>query len=153
MQSILRVSAFVFLLTAIPAIAQNYDLKPEQLTFTYRSFEGGEDLKCTQELESEASQDWSVVCKSSAESKNGEASKTSLRTYRVHLWLTAYTHPQPPRLSYEILYWVTDLTNRKTESAGSTTWFHLRDPSALDSLEIRQSVENDTAGLYLEIRL
>jgi hypothetical protein len=139
--------AFLLLLlltAAQPALASlpggNLKITPEMARFNYRPFEEGEALACEHQLKDPAAQDWEVSC--------GDQKK-----YVVHLWVTAYTHESEPRMSYEILYWVTDMSRPDhTSSSGATTWVHLKDPSALAAIETRQSVDNDTAGLYLELR-
>lgn len=118
----------------------NLRITPEMLRFHYRPFEEGEALACRHKIKDSQAQDWDVLC--------GEGKK-----YVVHLWVTAYSRDVRPRLSYEILYWVTDVSRPEgSSSSGATTWVHLQDPSALDAIETRQSVDNDTAGLYLELR-
>lgn len=118
----------------------NFRITPEMLRFSYRPFEEGEALSCRHKIKDAQAQDWEVFC--------GERKK-----YVVHLWVTAYARDTRPRLSYEILYWVTDVGRPdRSSSSGATTWVHLQDPAALDAIETRQSVDNDTAGLYLELR-
>lgn len=118
----------------------NLPITPEMLRFNYRPFEEGEALACRHKIKDSQAQDWDVLC--------GEGKK-----YVVHLWVTAYTRDVRPRVSYEILYWVTDVSRPdRSSGSGATTWVHLQDPSALDAIETRQSVDNDTAGLYLELR-
>ncbi len=121
----------------------NLPLKADTLTFSYEPFENGTILTCTHSLEDANAQDWNVTCKNAA----GNTEKS----YRVHLWVTSYERTSVPKLSYELLYWVTD--KKSGESAGSTTWLHLKDASSLYGLDVRQSVDADTAGLYLKIDL
>ena len=65
--------------------------------------------------------------------------------FSVHLALSSYTHPTPPELSYELLYWVND--------NGATTWFNFEKATALMSLESSQSLVGESAGLRLKIKL
>jgi hypothetical protein len=125
--------------------AGNFKITPEMLRFRYQAFDGSVVLQCHHEIQNELSQDWKVQC------QNPEG--TMKRSYVVHLWLTAYSRQQAPRLSYELLYWISDHSHpAKIQSSGSTIWFHLNDPSALHSLQASESVENDTAGLYLDLK-
>lgn len=144
------ISVIFLLSTNLPttAVAQslpghNYPITPDNLKFTYQSHDGEISLKCTHALEDAMSQDWLVTC--------SDAEKEMQRTYRVHLWVTAYERQVQPKLSLEILYWVTDITRETPVGSSSTIWFHLNDPSSLNSIQISQGVENDTAGLWLEI--
>jgi hypothetical protein len=124
------------------ASSGNLSITPEMLKFNYIRFEGGAFLRCAHRLEDAAAQDWRVSCE-------GEGIR---REYRVHLWVTHYTRNVEPRSSYEVLYWVTDLSEPgETHGVGTTIWFHLKDESALHSISVSQSVENDTAGLYLDL--
>ena len=119
-------------------------ITPKMLRFTYQGFEGDNYFPCTHALESAEAQDWKLICKN----PNGPGT----RQFRIHLWVTAYTHTNAPKLSYEILYWVTDLSDSAhIVAVGGTTWLHLSEPSALAGIELSQSVENDTAGVYLKL--
>jgi hypothetical protein len=113
-----------------------------QLRFRYIPFEHGEILPCRHELLDEASRDWAVKC--SDEQGRG------LKQFTVHLWVTRLERTREPRLSYEVLYWITDRTRPNApRGSSSTIWFHFRDPSELHSLELGQGVSDETAGLYL----
>ena len=117
----------------------NLKLTAENLTFTYQPHEAaGSD--CRHKLVDPAAQDWEVECDGG-------------KKYRVHLWVTAYPHTSPPKLSYEVLYWVTDhKAAAGTGNHGATVWFHLQEPSALTGLGLYAAIENDTASLRLDIR-
>jgi hypothetical protein len=127
--------------------AQNLRLNPESLTFVYQDYSGETRFRCQQRLENELSQDWIVEC----HNEIGEVKKA----YRVHLWVTRYERKVQPKVSFEILYWLTDLLKMSVAktSTGSTTWVNLKEPSDLHSLSLSQSVDLDTAGLYLDIVL
>lgn len=124
---------------------QTLALQPEQLKFRYESFDGGVSLACAHFLEDALSQDWAVKCPD-PEGRD--------RIYRVHLWVTTYRRSVEPRASHEVLYWITDRTRLPTiTGTGTTVWFHMREDAPLSGIDVGQSVENDTAGLYLNIRL
>lgn len=132
-------------LAATALLGATLAIAPSALTFTHEPFEAGEILPCTHKLVNPESQDWEVVCKSA----DGKVTKR----YGVHLWVTRYPHPTPPKLSVETLYWVTDWTVPASPvSNGTTTWAHLKDDTELYGMDLRQSVDNDTAGLYLKIK-
>ena len=67
-------------------------------------------------------------------------------------WVTEYTHPTAPRLSTEVLYWVTDLTDPNNARGTSTTvWFNVNDPTTLSSIDVTESVDDDLSGLDLTL--
>jgi hypothetical protein len=120
------------------------DLKitPSMLQFTYQTSDGSVSQDCTEILADAASQDWNVTC--------------GAKKYIVHLWVTVYDRPVLPKQSYEILYWVTDLSaspsQQGAQQAESTTvWFHFREPSDLYQLQVSLGLENDSAELQLVI--
>ena len=133
------------LLIATPASAAiqqksgNLVITPKMLVFRYIPLERLGSLECEHILADPLSQDWVVRC--------------GKEEFRVHLWVSAYEHPTAPRLSYEILYWVSALTARPSQTTGSTLWFHLNDPSELHSLDLSQQIEEGSAELNLEIQV
>ncbi len=139
-----EMKALLFLLPwfALPvsARASGVDLKitAKMLTFN-RQLDEGESFSCTHVVENEAAQDWRVVC--------------GAKRYTVHLWVTAYPHASgAAKVSYEVLYWLTDWTDTSHPIGNGTTfWFHLKEKSALAGLDVRLSVDNDNAGLYLNL--
>jgi len=130
------------MLTAV-AHAEIIPLENSQLRFTYQTFDKRVYLNCTSQVENAKSYDWRVNCVDS---------KIRLKKdFRVHLMATRYPHASPPLVTYELLYWVTDLSLPGFPSSGSSSWYHLKQMSDLDSLTVRQSVDGDSAGLYLDI--
>jgi len=120
-------------------------LDPEKMKFEYWSFDGSIHLRCTHKIENEFSQDWRVRCVS-------DDQKTS-RDYSVHLWLTQYLKKDPPKMSVELLFWVTDHSVKPLDFYSSTTWFHFATESKFMGFQTSQGVEGDIAGLYLEYRI
>lgn len=117
---------------------ENLKLKPEHLRFVYRTFDGTRAVGCRHEIYNAPAQDWKVVC--------------GPKSYLVHLWVTVYRRDTEPKTSYEVLYWVTDLSvPQKPEYTGTTVWFHMKGEPTLHSLTVSQSVDNDVAGLYLDL--
>ena len=123
---------------------QNYPIKAENWKFTFQTFDGETVNKCKHLLTDELAHDWRVEC---FDDKGQPTQK-----YNVHLWVTAYERNVNPQLSLEVLYWVTDITNASPIGSSSTIWFHMKDKTYLDSVQISQGVSHDTAGLYLEIK-
>lgn len=117
-------------------------LTPERLKFSYKTFEGDKDLKCFHEYADEFKFDWNVTCKDQA---------TFYKIFRVHLSLAQYGHPTSPRSTYEVLYWVTDRTTNHVYGTGTSFWLNTKNTSEFHSLTMGQSVDSDTAGLYLDI--
>jgi hypothetical protein len=118
-------------------------LPAEKIRFTYQSFDGAFVRECEHALTSAGNPyDWSVRC------YEGEKLRGK---YVAHIALTQYTHPSAPRLSLELLYWLTG-TGIESE-AGSTTWFHLREASSVMEVSSSQTVDQGSAGLYLDIDL
>ena len=137
-------SSLVHAAPRITPVGGNLRITPAMLKFQYQDFDGIFSINCVHAVETAESQDWKVTC------TNGP--KTISKQFSVHLWVTQYPRPSDPRVSYEILYWVTDLSNpHKPTAASSTIWVHLKDPSELSGLELAQGVDEDTAGLYLTI--
>lgn len=128
------------------SVSGNLPITAEKIRFHYSTFEPWITLPCTHQIEHGPSQDWKVVCEDSDQRYRKE--------YVVHLWVKAYKRDRFPRLSYELLYWVTDRSSStgRPSGTGATIWFHLNDPTSLHSIQASQSVENDTAGLYLEFK-
>lgn len=123
---------------------KNYRLTPEQLRFEYLLFDGSGSYMCKHFLEDALSQDWRIDCLNT----DGIIQKS----YRVHLWLKAYSRQHEPKLSYELLYWISDLSRSpKIEGHSTTVWFHLKDPSALSGMRVSLGVDGDLAGLYMDI--
>jgi hypothetical protein len=122
----------------------NLSISPDMLHFDYAQNEGDVSLDCTQTLEDPQAQDWIVNC---------GTDKTILRRkYRVHLWVTMYEHPVAPQQSYEVLYWVSDLSPQASSqsSASSTTvWFNFESLATVAQIDLRLGVENDIASLHL----
>lgn len=107
-----------------------------QIQFIYEPYDSASS-NCTHQLASTANPyDHEVTCIDSNKIKH---------SFVVHLALSKYTHPTPPRISYELLYWVND--------NGATTWFHLEKESNLMMLESSQSLIGEPSGLRLKINL
>ncbi|MBS1960832.1 MAG: hypothetical protein JST04_01345 [Bdellovibrionales bacterium] len=111
------------------------------MRFVFRDFEGPRDIVCPHRLLSpDSPYDWKVEC-SDGSRKFAE--------YTAHVALTLYDHTTEPKLSVEMLYWLNG--SRLPSEVGSTTWFHFAEKSNLQGVSMSQTVENGTAGLYLEI--
>ena len=127
---------------------QHLIMNAGDLKFTYQTEDQTSpqaEVPCTHAVLNADAQDWTVKCGDGA----------NQRSYTVHLWLTPYQHATGPnKISYELLYWITDNTDpRVAHSSGTTIWFHLRELSSLASVQANESVEDDTARLAVEIQL
>lgn len=120
-------------------------LTAPQLNFKLRSQDGGIMYPCTFKAANPYGSDWTVAC--------GNADGV-FRNYGVHLLVNVYTSPTPPKVKYEVLYWVTarELPLGRGRYVGSTTWFRLNEPSTLESLSLAQDVE-EIWSLEAEIKL
>lgn len=120
--------------------AENIPLSAEKLKFSYQSYDGDLNLRCTHKLDNELSQDWGVYC----------INDNIKREYSVHLWVTRYTKKVVPKSSFEILYWVKE-SFPTSNSYSTTNWIHLIEESKFFAAQLSVGVDNDSAGLYLEI--
>lgn len=130
----------------IPFPSHNFRISKDQIRFFYQSFDGQTTYACEHQIENELGQDWSVICRDEAGKRRKE--------YGVHLWLKAVRRTRQPKLSYELLYWVTDRTGPQVRKySGTTIWFHLNETSKINRIEAGMSVENDFARLQLELKI
>ena len=143
--------AVTMFLGPVIVMAGTYHLTPTQLKFTYQNFEGDLNVHCTHSLEDADAHDWLVHCEKAKIARKGI--KAFTRDYRVHLWLTKYERTLTPKLSLEILYWVTDRTTSPATGHSTTNWLHFKEPSQLTGTSFSVGVDQDTAGLYLDIDL
>lgn len=113
------------------------NLPSDVLRFRYETYDRTKALNCKHALSNAAVSpyDWDVKCFH----EDGRLAKR----FDVHLALSIYERTTLPRLSIELLYWIS--------GEGATTWFHFNDPTTLRSLQTGQTVERGVAGLYLEI--
>lgn len=117
-------------------------LPPEAVQFRYVSSDGDFQLDC-KHYESAAPHGFRVVC---------GAGTVHQREYAVHLIVRGFRRAQVPRVSYEILYWITDrnVPIQRAFSSG-TSWIRFNDASDAHSMTLTQSVENDYASLWVDI--
>lgn len=115
------------------------DASAETLRFSHQTYDASRTrTECSHVLNNPDSRDYTV----------NRIEARGIKTYRVHLWVTSYSHPTPPKLTLEILYWVTDLNHHV--GGGTSTWINLTESTGVHSVQMGQAVENETAGLYLE---
>ncbi|MFZ4715584.1 MAG: hypothetical protein ACOYL6_17805 [Bacteriovoracaceae bacterium] len=134
----------IVLLYVLIATSSAYAIESEQMNFKYMNYEGDMILHCKHFAIDEYKFDWDLTCKNETGS--------FFKKFRAHVALSKYGHPTPPLSTYEVLYWVTDLTNNQTYGTGTSLWFNFNNDADFHSLTISQSVDNDTAGLYLDIK-
>lgn len=110
---------------------QALPVHPDQVRFEFASQDGEIQVPCKHDRKSDFNPDFSVFC--------GD------REFTVHLYVTTYRRPVAPKMSYEILYWVTNHKASPGTGAkypGSTIWFRLKEPSALHELDLSQDIED-----------
>ena len=141
-------SSITFSIT-VPSAFAGRDLSPtkrrplrgDTIRFVYRTYEGDLSVTCPHRLQSpDSPYDWKVECFDGSR---------KFADYTAHVALTQYDRATDPKLAIELLYWVTG-TNLPSE-VGSTTWIYLGEKTPLRSVEVSETVEHGTAGLYLEI--
>jgi hypothetical protein len=131
----MKLLVFIILLTTLSAQAAiNYKA-------TYRSFDGQTTYKCDVKVENDLAKNYGIFCFD----KNGILKKS----YSAHLMLNKYHMKMKPFNKYELLYWITDKATR--ESASTTIWFNISDQSQMHSANVSLGVDNDLAGLYLDV--
>lgn len=121
-----------------PAQGAPLAISAGQLEFEFGSQDGDMVFPCRHKLLNPITQDWEVVC-------GDQAKPDTIRKYTVHLWVKTYTRPTPPKMSYEVLHWVTDHQAKPgsgSQYVGTTLWFRLREPSDLHSIDLAQDVES-----------
>lgn len=114
-------------------------IKKENLSFKYKSFDGQVNKNCKHYKINEW-YDWKVLC---GDNKD--------KVFSVHLKVTQHRRTRTPKSLYEVLYWITDRTD-SYKGTGTTVWFHLNEETSLNKISVSQSTDNDTAGLYLDIK-
>ena len=115
--------------------------------FDYGSQDGDVNYGCVHEV-LPSSGDLAVTC-------SRPEAPTDILKFTVHLRLFKHERPTAPKLSYELLYWVTDeqlLGGKPGQFTGSTIWFNLAEATPLMSLDAGQDIEN-TMVLRLHVDL
>lgn len=134
----------IFFLAILLFSSSLFAIEPEQMKFTYMSYEGDQILKCKHFATDEFKFDWDVTCKNEGGS--------FYKIFRAHVSLAKYHHPTPPKSTYEVLYWVTDRTTGQVYGSSTSLWFNFNNDADFNGLTISQSVDQETAGLYLDIK-
>jgi hypothetical protein len=123
---------------------QPVQFEGENLKFTYHPYEGGQAVPCTHKPYDRFLIDWTVHCTT--------ADQRFEREYRVHLLFRQVQRPRHPQSSFELLYWVTELSvSPIVVSNGPSLWFHFSNLAEWSGLSVGQPVDQGTAGLYLQI--
>lgn len=139
---------FVRLFAAAAALASFWSSAParaqaaETMEFTYQdNLEPWPTYACRHEKASVGVYEWDVTCDVGG----------AKHTYSVHLALTFYPKTRFGGGAYELLYWVTDWTDKlNPKDTSVTTWTHLASTDARAAvMEASLGVENDRASLKL----
>ena len=133
-------SLFLFVITAQAWASP----RASELEFKYQdNFAPWEIGKCKHQKVEGPAPDWDVTCDF----------KGKIKKYTVHLVVNYYPKTNYGESAHEILYWVTDRTNKEIRYDSSTIWLHAnKSDSRATMIQLAQGVENDMASLRLEIR-
>jgi hypothetical protein len=129
---------FILLFATIFSL-QAFAIPHHAFSFKYKSFDGQVNLNC-KHVEINEWYDWKVYCGQNQE-----------RVFHVHLKVSKLSRSRVPHTSYEVLYWITE-KNNDNRGGGTTMWFHIQEKANFHEISMSQSVDNDTAGLYLKIK-
>lgn len=137
--------AFAFFgLTAVFPAGKGVPREPlyrTEIRFVFKSFDGDFETVCPHRLLNENSPfDWRVEC---------FRGSNKFAEYTAHIALSQYAMQGPTKLAVELLYWLNG--TRLPSEVGSTTWMKFAEMGGLQSVSSSQTVENGTAGLYLEV--
>ena len=128
------------MMTSFSIFSKTNAINDLNLKFVYQSFDKNANYyNCIHSVENEMTYDWKVVC--------GDKEQ---KEFTVHLSIQKFRRDVAPRSTYELLYWITN-NKIKNDSNGTSLWFSTEDDSKLFSITASQSVDHDTAGLYLYI--
>jgi hypothetical protein len=120
--------------------------KELELKFTYKSYDGQLTYSCDHKLTNELTKFYDIYCFDDA----NNLKKKFFAIVRV----SKYTRPRLPRNSYEITYRISQRDAvRGPQHVGTTNWMHFNNETDLATMTLSQAVENDIAGLYLDISL
>lgn len=119
--------------------------KRSEITFQYISLTEDKAITCTHEKADVGLHEWDVTCEVGSK----------VHKYFVHLVLHFYPKTVHGTNAYELLYWVTDMTDQnKPRHDSSTIWIHnSQEDNFMKVLEASQGIENDLAYLKLIVKL
>ncbi|MEZ4750261.1 MAG: hypothetical protein R3B54_06445 [Bdellovibrionota bacterium] len=120
-------------------------VKAADLGFQYISLANDRQVACDHKKADVGVYEWDVEC-----NVDGK-----LHSYFVHLALHFYPKTIHGKNAYELLYWVTDMTEAAhPKHDSSTIWIHNgSEQNYMRVLEASQGIENDLAYLKLTIKL
>lgn len=120
-------------------------LKSENMKFTYRSYDGQINYQCDHKIVNDLANIWDLYC--------FDESNNLKKKFSTTVRVSRYSRTRSPQNSYELIYRITEKPSPTQRiGSGSTHWINLEKDGPLHSLTLSQSVENDTAGIYLEIK-
>lgn len=134
---------FSFITTAFANTDMSYkNINDSHLRFQFMPYTSGPNLTCTHKsIDSGYGADWLVTCDEN-------------RSYEVRVVLRQQTRSTNPKHTIQMQYWISERTlGSETVNAGSTIWFHFKDLTETNKIEISQAVEKETASLYLTLSL
>jgi hypothetical protein len=113
------------------------------MKFKYQSYDGELIYDCDHKIANDIMKIYDVYC--------FDQQNRLKKKFSANVIISQYTRSFAPKTSLEIIYRVTDSTRAMPEHGGSTHWVHMHESSPVSHLSLSQSVENDIAGLYLDI--
>ncbi|MCB0405606.1 MAG: hypothetical protein KDD51_12550 [Bdellovibrionales bacterium] len=115
------------------------------IQFQYISLADARQFSCVHHKSEIGLYEWDVEC-----GVDGKA-----HTYFVHLVLNFYPKTIHGENAYELLYWVTDMTDpHHPKNDSSTIWIHNgHEQNFMKVLEASQGIEDDLAYLKLTLKL
>lgn len=137
-----------YLIAAPPPTTKAIAFSEENLLFQLASPDGKFLYPCRHVVESDFTQDWTVIC--------GDGRPKTLRRFSVHLWLKTYRRETGPKATYEVFYWVKDHQNptRTTEhSSGATIRLRLKEPSEISGLDLVHDVGDSASPSVLRAKI
>jgi len=114
------------------------------MKFKYQSYDGELIYDCDHKVANDIMKIYDVYC--------FDQNNNLKKKFSANVIISQYTRSFTPKTSLEIIYRVTDSTRALPEHGGSTHWVHMNESSPVSHMSLSQSVENDIAGLYLEIK-
>jgi hypothetical protein len=129
-------------------LGQAVAIENSAISFVFEDQDGQMNYPCVFSL-IEAAQDFDVKCT--------RADQPSVKwSFTVHARVFSHPHTTSPKMSYELLYWITDhqvASGSQGKYPGTTLWLNLDEPSQLASFEIAQDIETTWAlKMHLELK-
>lgn len=120
------------------------DLSASQMKFSYKSYDGETNYDCEHKISNDLAHIWDLYC--------FDENNVIKKQFTATVWISKYQRQASPQNTYELIYRISDQNLSSILHTGSSHWINLDQDSGLHSLTLSQSVENDLAGIYLDVR-